>query len=279
MKWTGAALFALLTMAATPAVAANPVYDISHTDTITGAWESLDVAGYADGGVPAVGILFSTTATSPTDPHDTFLVLCDDLFQYVYVPRDYAPGTEQFTAQTLNGNTYYIDSSLHTRTFSLEQASLVGLLVGQAQTIWNGGSATPGQQPNALNGLGLNEFQAIAAIQGALWSIEYDTSVTSLNPDSTTRDNITAGIESLIDQFEDSNGKLKLYSNDALGLYSSNGTQDQVLGIPEQPEGNGTPLGGLPEPADWALMLLGVFGAGGMMRRARAQQPRVAAAT
>jgi hypothetical protein len=90
-----------------------------------------------------------------------------------------------------------------------------------------------------------NEDGAIAA-QAAIWNDEYNTKdlpdfVSST--DNTINNDITYDITHVTN-----NGKGWAY-----GLIADGGTQSEVLG--------------LPEPSSWALLLLGVFGVGAMLRR------------
>jgi len=96
-----------------------------------------------------------------------------------------------------------------------------------------------------------NEDGAIAA-QAAIWGLEYNTPVSSSD----------ATIESLITQDLQVTNNGKGY---ATGLISDAGWQSQIMG-------------GVPEPATWAIMLAGFFGVGGMMRRARDRRATLAVA-
>ena len=262
MKWMGAAVFALTTFVAGPAAIAGPVYLISGTSTITNDWEYLDVDG-VDANAPAVGILFTVAADSPTKlagPSQTVLVLCDDLFHVVYVPESYTPPNElSFQAEPLSGNSYYTGGA--PGHFTPTQASELGQLVVEAQNIYGGVST-----PSAISGLGLSEDQEIAAIQGAIWGIEYGKTVT----DNAGNITIDDAIVDLRDQ--------TFANGDGIGLYSDNGTQNQLLGFVTTRGGGGSPSP-TPEPATWAMMLLGVFAAGFVLRRGSTPQLRAIAAT
>jgi hypothetical protein len=92
--------------------------------------------------------------------------------------------------------------------------------------------------------LGGDEAGAIAA-QAAIWGIEYGIAVSS------TDGAIQADI--LSDLLIQDNGRGR-----ALGIVSESGTQNQIIGL-------------VPEPATWAMMMVGVFGLGAMLRRRRDQ--------
>jgi hypothetical protein len=253
MKWVRQALFAsaLAGAAAVGSSALADTYWIGHTGTLPGNWESLDVAG-VDSNAPAVGIVFTIASGSPTGVAGTnLLVLCDDLFHTVSVPVDYSGHPLIYNSANLSGNFYYTSGG--TQNFDLAQASKLGQLVTEAQDInTNGGSAAPADV--AL--LGLTPDQEIAAIQGAIWGIEYKTTVTD--------NNNTANFDTAITDFE---AFPKDLTTDGIGLYSTNGTQNQLLGVPLGTEGG---PGGIPEPAAWLTMLLGITAAGALLRRSRA---------
>ncbi|HXQ45159.1 MAG TPA: PEP-CTERM sorting domain-containing protein [Caulobacteraceae bacterium] len=258
MKWVRGALFAssLIGAAAVGSSALADEYLISHTDTTNGNWESLNVEG-VDANAPAVGILFTVAGNSPTDAGGTLLVLCDDLFHTVSVPVSYAPGNElEYNSANLSGNSYYVSGS-GTQLFDLKQASLLGQLVNQAQELWAGGAA-----PANITALNLTTDQEIAAIQGAIWGIEYKTTVV----DNYSTANFDTAITDFRTEFTD-------YTTDGIGLYSTNGTQNQLLGLPAGVEGG---PGGIPEPAAWLTMLLGITAAGALLRRRRALSTVVA---
>jgi hypothetical protein len=241
MKWFRGALFAsALTGAAVIGSSAfADVYLISHSDTITSNWESLNVTG-VDANAPAVGILFTIAGDSPTGVHGSnLLVLCDDLFHTVSVPVSYGVGHElEFDSAKLSGNFYYTSGG--PQMFDLKQASLLGQLVTQAQHIYTGGAP-----PSDVSGLGLTTDQQIAAIQGAIWGIEYNTPVVS---------NGNANLTTAIGDYE---SEFTNFTANGVGLYSTNGTQNQLLP-------------GVPEPASWLTMLLGVSAVGAVLRRRRA---------
>jgi PEP-CTERM motif len=98
-----------------------------------------------------------------------------------------------------------------------------------------------------------NEDGAIAA-QAAIWGIEYDTGVSSTDP--TIENDILQDLEVT------NNGQ-----GYAIGLISTVGVQSQIIGIPAAPE-----------PASWALLLIGVGGLGAALRRAK-HKGRLAAAS
>jgi hypothetical protein len=154
----------------------------------------------------------------------------------------YGPGDELvYNSANLSVSSYYTSASTQ-QAFTLKQASLLGQLVTQAQDIYGG--AAP---PSFISGLGLNTDQQIAAIQGAIWGIEYGKTVTDNNGNM--------NFDTAITDFE---SEFTNYKTDGSGLFSTNGTQNQLLGLP-----------GVPEPASWLTMLLGVSAGGAMLRRRR----------
>jgi hypothetical protein len=260
MKWVRGALFAsvLTGAAAVGSSALADTYLISHTDTITSNWESLNVSG-VDANAPAVGILFTVAGDSPTDHGATLLVLCDDLFHTVSVPVSYGVGSElEFDSANLSVSSFYTSPTTQA-PFNSQQASELGQLVTLAQDIYFSG--TP---DSSISGFGLTTVdQQIAAIQGAIWGDEYDTPVTD-NNGNIAFDNAIGFLR----------GEFANSTSDGVGLFSTNGTQNQLLGVPFGTEGGPGP--GIPEPAIWLTMLLGVSAAGAMLRRQRALSAVVA---
>jgi len=237
---------AILCGASASAAGAADVYYVSSVTTTapSSQWQYLDVQGYMND-VAASGILFTFGKDSPTDAAQTVLTLCDDIFHDIYVPVTYSPELI-YTAQPLTGNTYFTDNHGGTSTFTATQASLLGQLVTEAQSIYNGVS-TP-----TLYGLS-DKNSEIDAIQGAIWSIEYKTTVT---------DPGNSSINSAISGFK---GQYTALPTGGLGLYTTGGTQDQVLGIPASPA---------PEPATWAMWFVGLLGLGAMLRASRSSTKR-----
>lgn len=92
--------------------------------------------------------------------------------------------------------------------------------------------------------LGGNEDGAIAA-QAAIWAVENGLTVSS------TDATVNADIQQ--DLLIKDNGQ-----GWANGLIAEDGTQSQIIGV-----------GGVPEPATWAMMLMGVGGVGAALRRNR----------
>jgi len=94
------------------------------------------------------------------------------------------------------------------------------------------------------------EDGAIAA-QAAIWGVEYGVQVSSTDP--IIQKDITADLK------VSDNGR-----GDAFGLLADNGQQSQITG-------------GVPEPATWAMMLMGFGGLGAAMRGARRRTGAAAA--
>jgi len=241
---------AILCGASAGAAGAADVYYVSSVTTTapSSQWQYLDIQNYMNN-VAASGILFTFGKDSPTDAGQTILTLCDDIFHDIYVPVTYSPELV-YSAQPLTGNTYFSDSHGGTSTFSAAQASLLGQLVTEAQSIYNSVSAP------TLYGLS-DKNSEIDAIQGAIWSIEYKTTVT---------DPGNASISSAITGFK---SQYTALPTGGVGLYTSGGTQDQVLGIPASPT---------PEPATWAMWLVGLLGLGATLRASRSSAKRRGAA-
>jgi hypothetical protein len=234
------AIAALLCSAGASGASAADIYYVSSVTTVdpSSQWVDLNVGSY--GSFAASGILFTLGGDSPTDAGKTILTLCDDIFHDIGVPITYSPELK-YTAAALTGNTYFIDDQGHTNTFSAKQASLLGQLVTEAQSIYSGSSAP------SLFGL-KDKSQEIDAIQGAIWAIEYKTNVT---------DSHDGAITTAISDFESQYSQLP---SGGMGLYTSGGTQDQVLGIPASPA---------PEPGTWAMMLVGLLGLSAAVRASR----------
>jgi hypothetical protein len=109
---------------------------------------------------------------------------------------------------------------------------------------------------------GVGDEDGAIAAQAAIWGIEYGLTVTST--DST--------IESLITQdmtVTDNGGGW------ATGLISETGQQAQIIGVGL---GGNQPLvnGAVPEPATWAVMLIGFGGIGAAIRSNRRKQAAAA---
>jgi hypothetical protein len=232
--------------ASASAAGAADVYYVSSVTTTapSSQWQYLDIQGYMND-VAASGILFTFGKDSPTDAGQTVLTLCDDIFHDIYVPVTYSPELV-YSAQSLTGNTYFTDNHGGTSTFTATQASLLGQLVTEAQSIYKGSST-----PKLYN---LTDKNAeIDAIQGAIWSIEYNRTVT---------DPGNSAINGAISGFEHQYTALP---TGGVGLYTAGGTQDQVLGITASPT---------PEPATWAMWFVGLLGLGAMLRASRSSTKR-----
>jgi hypothetical protein len=233
------ALFGLALLAGAASASAAAAADVYYVDYATttappSQWQSLTV-GNLMSGVSATGILLTFGADSPTAAGQTVLTLCDDIFHDIYVPVAYSPELV-YTAQPLAGSTYFIDDHGGTAVFTAAQASLLGQLITEAQAIWAAGSA-----PSLF---GLNDKNdEIAAIQGAIWQIEYGQTVT--DPGNGL---INTAIGDFVNQYSPG-------SNEGIGLYSSSGTQNQVLGLGPSPA---------PEPSVWAMMVAGLLGIGAL---------------
>lgn len=90
----------------------------------------------------------------------------------------------------------------------------------------------------------------VSAVQAAIWSIEYNSVATSSNPAINTE------IVHFINDTHD-NGKGRARSLIAHDAGVREGVQNMVPGF-------------VPEPASWALMIVGFGGAGAMLRRRKA---------
>ncbi len=186
--------------------------------------------------VAATGILLTFGANSPTDANQTVLTLCDDLFHNITVPSTFTPELS-YTQQNIGGSSYQTNSG--TATFSANQASLLGQLVAEAQSIYS--------DPSAPKLYGLSDKNSeIDAIQGAIWALEYNTKVTDPND---------GAINTAIAGFE---GQYAPLPGGGIELVSNSGTQNQILGIGASPA---------PEPATWAIWLVGLFGLGIALRK------------
>jgi hypothetical protein len=129
--------------------------------------------------------------------------------------------------------------------------------VGQVTVDGNGNplSEAVSNEMGQLANIGRKDFAksdedgAIAA-QAAIWDLEYGVTVTS--SDTTIQGDITADLK----VGDNGDG----YANGLIGL---DGQQSQVTGV-------------VPEPATWAMMLMGFGGLGAAMRGSRRQQAAVA---
>jgi hypothetical protein len=252
MNGVRSALFGLVLLAGAAGASAAASADVYYVDYATttapsSQWQSLNI-GSLMSGVSATGILLTFGADSPTAAGQTVLTLCDDIFHDIYVPVSYSPELV-YTAQPLAGSTYFIDDHGGTAVFTATQASLLGQLITEAQSIWAGSA------PSNLFGLNLSANDEIAAIQGAIWQIEYGQTVT---------DPGNAGVNTAISDFAT---QYSPGTNTGIGLYSGSGTQNQVLGLGPSPA---------PEPSVWAMMVAGLIGMGAMfgLRRRSARAAR-----
>jgi hypothetical protein len=107
-----------------------------------------------------------------------------------------------------------------------------------------------------------------AAIQAAIWEIEHPGSVTLVNPNAHAVGGTTTYAQyfSLYLNLNGSGARVFTLTDSSVGG-DTTVNQGFVVGLP--PGGGGQAVG-VPEPATWALMLTGFFGAGLVIRRRRA---------
>jgi PEP-CTERM motif len=167
-----------------------------------------------------------------------------------------APWTTPILLTTSTGETFvtYCDDLFHNIT--IEGGQALTYTTGLVTTNGIGGALSEATSNimGQLAGIGLadlakgNDDGSIAA-QAAIWELEYGGPVTSPNAA------ITEDIFTLLDTVHN-NG-----TGFAHGLISLDGTQDQIL-----------PSAAVPEPATWAMMLLGFIGLGYAARQTKTRR-------
>ncbi|HEY2707988.1 MAG TPA: PEPxxWA-CTERM sorting domain-containing protein [Caulobacteraceae bacterium] len=109
-----------------------------------------------------------------------------------------------------------------------------------------------------------DEDGAIAA-QAAIWGLEYGIGVSSSDHDTELDIEQDLTITAL------DNGP------PVWGLVAQGGTQSQLIGFQASPDGNGDQFS-VPEPAEWAMLCLGVGLVGSSLRMSRRRQVETSAA-
>ena len=209
-----AALGAVAALCALGAAASVRASTVTITDVTVFNWNTVSVAGHGD--VVSTGIVFN----------NDFLVFCVDLEHNIGVTH-YDPGLE-FTEGllTVDGAGNPLSQSTSNR-------------IGQIANI--------GAHILALHGADFSN--QLSAVQAAIWSLEYNTSV-----------NFSGGLS---------------YLNADVAHYASVG--DNGKGYAKALIAHGAGLGGVqnmvpgsvPEPMSWALMITGFGLAGVVLRRRR----------
>ena len=209
-----ATAFALTTAAASHASAAVEVYVSNVTEFGTGKVSINTGSNTKNPDATALGITYNY-GIGPGDPDFTAWGFCIDLFLGVAVPSQYHIG----------------------------EVGEVDALFSASQKQQIFGLAAFGSDLIKNNPVSADLKNKLAAVQGAIWAIEYPTFVVTGG---------TAAIDSYISSYKALAPSL---TGNAYVLLSDNkSSQGFVIGVPE--------------PATWAMMIVG-FGAVGMVLRSR----------
>lgn len=150
-----------------------------------------------------------------------FGVFCDDLF------HSFSPGAQN---PPIIYKTGLVTTDSNGNLLTMSQSNRMGQLAEKGRFIH-------------LTEFGQDRFDDEAAIQGAIWAIEYGINVTSSDP------TIQAEITQFLTVADNGKGF-------AQGLISQDRHQSFVIG-------------GVPEPTTWAMMILGLGAVGVAMRNRR----------
>lgn len=181
----------------------------------------------------AIGLQIANTPTSK--PYTTLWVFCVDLIHEIGLGAQSPPLP-------------YVVAPVLTKSDGPTSGS--GTLLGPGVSNQIGALAELGS--SIASGHAAGTPNDLEAIQGAIWQIEYGGSVTS---GDSNEDNLIASYVAYGQAHGASNG-------DALGFYPL-GAGGQGFGVTQ-----GFSLG-IPEPASWAVMILGIAGVGGVARSRR----------
>jgi hypothetical protein len=246
-----AAVGCAVTALATPAGAATNIYlDKGEMfNPVTVAFKNLSGNHYPTSNVLDGPVLFTanigTTASANTFQ---FLGFCVDIFDHIS-PGINVPGTinDAYHTDTLDDNNGS-GSTFHTVTPVM--LGKIETLITYGTQIWNADSLT-----DPSHHISSTVANQLAAIQGAIWEIENP----GLDVDG------PAAVDSLISTYE---------SNDFFATHYAGKIQVVV-------DSSGNPLHqsfayAVPEPASWALMIVGLGGVGAVMRQRRRAAAAVA---
>jgi hypothetical protein len=218
----GAAMAVATLGAATQAAATDAII----TNVGTGEWNWVSIAGH--GVEPATPILFSGYEVPSLTTFTNQVVFCVDLEHIIYVGGPQALPFD-FAELTVDGAGAAVSEANSNR---------IGRLADLGRYLYN--SADP------------YRYWDTSAVQAAIWSIEYNTTVTSSTGDLTKDSYINNKIGQLVLVTDNGRGRARIFQS--VGHVYQNQTS-----------------GGVPEPASWALMIGGFGMAGGMLRRRRAE--------
>ena len=222
----------------------------------------IHVTGVENGDEYATAVEFGATIGSGAAAQmQTLYAFCVDLTHNIGVGFDTQAGHDIVSAHGDAQST--VNYAYHTSTLT---ADSVGSLSGQGGTALTnnqigeiGGLANYGAQliqtanPSAAGFDSQHLSNELAAVQGAIWSIEYPTSTFAASGE----------VGSLISQYI---GQAPTWAvtGPVNAVYANDGsTQGFVVGV------------GTPEPASWALMMLGFGAAGASLRRRRPAYARI----
>jgi hypothetical protein len=248
LKGLAAAAGLALAMAATPASAAFLVN--LNSSAMDGTYRAvLNYGSITNTQVLSNGTTFNVTNIDGPEPGDTYdlFAFCIDIFH-------------RLTLGTLND--IYVSTADEDPQPPVTDGSGVTLSLAQTNhitTLANIGLLLNRDHPGAETSL------QTAAIQAAIWEIEHPGSVTLVNPNAHA-----AGGTTTYAQYYNSYLNLNGSGADFFTLTDSTAGGDRTINqgfVVGLPGGGGGGQAVVPEPATWALMLSGFFGAGLMIRR------------
>lgn len=234
----GAALMAI----ATPATAASIFLD-------SGAMynaPTVNISGWFYGSQNAKAgpmLITANDGTSASANTYQFLGFCVDVFDTINLSGamnlKYQTGT-----LTDNGS----DSFWTYNSLDASDVTKINKLITYGTSLFNTDAVT-----DPTHNLGTTLANQLAAVQGAIWQIENP----NLDIDG------SSAVDSLINTYTSTSFLNGLSTGDMTVIYDTNSRS------PHQTLAFVTPIGGVPEPATWGLMIVGFGGMGAMLRRRR----------